>query len=243
MQEWNTWQIEGRSSSNPYGVRIVVRQLNRWHNVNIGCLGSGDSNRYPYEARFDWQQIAASALHWARTGEDLSRMPPGWRMSDRDLRVVWYNTEDPERSVIGLWPDRQDPNLPQPHAVMESVEDFFHYTIHPAGATTERVDQYHFSIRAGVNQRHSISRKFAFTRAELPKLFDPGPTNMFGRSADGTEHRTTSWKSNWEIRIEPGMARTSVLESTKLFSAWKKLYLAGEQSKPPLKRIFSLDDN
>ncbi len=243
LTEWETWQIDGRAPSNDSGIRKAVRQLNSWNNTNIGGLGAADDNLYVSGSRFSWQEIAASALHWARTGEDQSRMPPDWRMSDRDLRVIWYNLEEPEQSVIGLWPAGQDPNLPKPQTVMESGEDFLRYTIQTGDPATDRADQYHFSIRAGVNQRHSISREFTFTRAELPKLFDPGPTNMFSLSADGARRDMPLWKSKWEMRIEPGTAKTSVLEGTKLFPTWKTIYLANEPSEAPLKRVFSQDDN
>jgi hypothetical protein len=241
LAEWNTWQIDGRASSNYYGILQAARQLNVWHNLNLGGLGR-DLDRHVAEFRYDWQEIAASALHWARTGEDQSRLPPNWRLSDRDLRVVWHNLDEPERSVIGLFPAGQDSNLPRPQAVMEAREDFLQYIIVQGERTAETTDCHDFHIRAGVGQGHCVNRIFTFTSADLPKSFDPGPTNMSGRSADGTWRETPLWQGRWEIRIEPGAAATSVLDGTELFSAWRSRYLAEEPATPPLKRVFSQKD-
>lgn len=241
LTEWNTWQIDGWGSTNYYGILKAVRQLNDWHNVNIGGLGQ-NSDRYVSDFRFDWQEITASALHWARTGEDQSRMPPDWRMSQGDLRVVWHNLDEPESSVIRLWPAGQDPNLPRPQAVMEGQEDYLQYTIIPGERTGQGTDSYDFYVRAGVGQGHCVNRVFIFTSADLPKLFDPGPTNIYSGSADGTRRSVSLWQGRWEIRVEPGAAEVSVLEGTRLFSGWKALYLAEKPAEPPLKRVFRRDD-
>ncbi len=238
LAEWDTWQTKGSvGRSNRRGVRKAVQQLNRWHNLNLGGLGS-DFHPYGADARYDWKEIAASAVHWSATGEDQSRMPPRWRMSDRDLRVVWHNLDEPERSVIGLWPNGQDPNLSQPHAVMEAGEDFLHYTVRVDESSPGSAASNDFLIRAGVNHRRCINREFTFARGDLPKAFDPGPTNMFMAPVDGVRREIPLWQGNWRIWIELSSARTSVLDGTELFSAWKAHYLADEPATPPLKRVF-----
>ncbi|UCF17265.1 MAG: hypothetical protein JSW59_07345, partial [Phycisphaerales bacterium] len=146
-------------------------------------------------------------------------------------------------SVIGLWPAGQDPKLPKPHAVMEGAEDFLQFIIVPGERIEGSTDSYDFYIRAGVGQGYCVNRVFTFAFDDLPKLFDPGPTNMSSRSADGTWRPTPLWKARWEIRIERAATETSVLDETKLFSAWKELYLADEPAVPPLERVFSRDDS
>jgi len=242
LNEWDKWQIDGRGSSNYYGILKTVRQLNNWHNLNLGGLGR-ESDSYVSDYRYDWQEIAASALHWARTGEDQSQMPPSWRISDRDLRVIWRNLDDPEQSVIGLWAAGQDTNLPQPQTVMEAEEDFLNYIIRTGEQAAQGMDSYDFLIRAGVNKRRTTNREFNFTRSELPRRLDPGLLNSFSVLPDGTRQRHTMWQGEWEIRIEPGTAERSVLDDTNLFAAWKKLYLTDEPAVSPLERVFSLDDS
>lgn len=241
LEEWDKWQTEGWASSNYYGIIKAVRQLNNWYTLNLGGLGR-NLDREVANFRYDWQEIAASALHWARTGEDQSRLPPNWRMSQRDLRVVWYNLDEPERSVIGLFPAGQDANLPKPQAAMEGKEDFLQYTIVLDEDIAKGTESYDFYVRAGVGQGHCVNRVFTFTLADLPKLFDPGPTNMSGRSADGTWRETPLWQGRWEIRIERAAAEMSVLDGTQLFVAWKAQYLTDKPVVPPLERVFSRDD-
>lgn len=232
LQQWDTWQLPGRTSRNPYGVRLAVQLLNRWHGTNLGGLGS-DSGRYANsDYRFNWQDIAREALYWARTGEEPRKLPPDWRASPDDLRVVWFNRTSPELSVIAVWPARRDPNLPPTDTVLEVVDDFLQFNIAPSPSTCQ------FVFRAGVVSRHSMGRNLTFAPAELPRKFDPGPTNMSGTGADGVAHETPLWNGSWEIWIERAAAEESVLEDTTLFAVWKEQYLTpGPPSRPQVFQI------
>ena len=121
---------------------------------------------------------------------------------------------------------------------MEAGEDFLHYTIREDEHTSQPAQSRAFLIRAGVNQRRCINREFTFAHADLPKEFDPGPTNMFRAPVNGVRQEMPLWQRKWEVRIEPGAAATSVLDGTELFSAWKARYLADEPATPPMKRVF-----
>ena len=243
---WKAWrQIEGASFWSDGGIWRVVRQLNSWNDVNIGGLGR-DSDRRDSSVGIDWPGVTASALqwalHWARTGEDPGRLSPDWRMSNRDMRVVWHNRRAPEYSQVGLWPHGQDPNLARPYALMESGGDFLYYTVRPAGYAARGMPAWDFLIRAGVDRGPQINHEFTFTLAGVPKLFDPRRRNASSRRTLFSWEGDTFWHGDWEIWIEPGAAETSILNGIRLFSEWKDRYLADDPAVPPPKRVFSRDD-
>ncbi|MCP4455197.1 MAG: hypothetical protein GY809_27365 [Planctomycetes bacterium] len=184
VAQWHTWQVDGYASQNHSGIRMVVQQLNAWHDVNLGSLGH-EAETYYNEHQYDWPQIARSALYWSRTREDQSNLPRGWQVSDQDLRVVWLNKLDPERSVIGVWPHGEDPNHPAPPLIMEMAGDSLHYTLGPDQAEASVSRGYSLSMQAGVSMAHSVHRVLDFTQFSLPRMFDPGPTNMTGTTEDG----------------------------------------------------------
>jgi len=243
---WKSWrQIEGAAFWSDGGIWRVVRQLNSWNDVNIGGLGR-DSDGLDSSAGIGWQEVTASArqwaLHWARTGEDPGRLPPDWRISSRDMRVVWRNRRAPEYSQIGLCLHGQDPNLPRPYVLMESGGDFLYYTISHTGYAAQGMQAWDFLIRAGMDRGPQINHEFTFSFASVPKLFDPRKRNASSRRVLPSWEGDTFWHGDWEIWIEPGPAEASVLDGTRLFSTWKDRFLGNEPVVPPPKRVFNRDD-
>lgn len=240
LNQWHTWQVSGYTSHNHSGISSAVQQLNAWHGLNLGGLGC-QRETHNDEHNYDWTQIARSALYWSRTQEDQSDLPRDWQVSDQDLRVVWLNELDRERSVIGLWLPDQDPDYPIPPLIMEMADDFLHYSVTPDSAENSPPSGYSLSIRAGVSRAHSVNRTFGFVRSELPRVLDPGPTNMSSTSETGVSRATPLWQGAWEIWVEPASSQDSVLGDSPLFSAWKARYLgveiAGERP-----RIFKQDN-
>jgi len=235
LEQWHTWDLPGRASRSPTGVRMAVQLLNRWHDINLGALGQ-DSQRYVDDYRFNWQDIIQEALYWARTGREPRMLPSDWRPSQDDLRVVWYNKTSPEMSVIALWPAHQDPNLPPIDVVMEVVEDFLQFSITRKAHTTESSRVYDVCLRAGVRQRRSIGPTLTFKHEELPKAIDPGPTHGTGVGRDGVRHPIPVWNGSWEIWVESATASESVIKDTDLFRTWQEQYLS--DSPAPTDRVF-----
>ncbi len=236
LQQWHTWQVEGRSSRNHTGIRLAVQQLNRRHGLNLGGLGS-DRNKYGNsDYRFNWQNIIRETLYWARTGRDPRELPADWLACEDDLRIVWFNKTSPELSMIALWPANPDPNIPVADTVMEMVDDYLQFTIAPQPDSIASNRLYDFVLRAGKYQRSSTGRTLTFRRSDLPTALDPGQSNTYGTSRDGTRRRIPIWKGTWEIWVESATGGDSVIEDTVLFQSWQKQYLSA--SPIPRDRVF-----
>jgi len=175
------------------GVRLAVQFLNHWHDTNLGALGK-DPGWDVIHHRFDWQNIALEALYWAKTGREPRHLPPDWQPTEDDLRIVWYNQQNPELGVIALWPAHHDPNVPATDTAMVMAEDYLHFTIVPRTEPMASDLVYEFAFRAGTSPMAPWARTLTFNPTELPTNLDPGMIRSPGAKRGDPPREIPIWK-------------------------------------------------
>jgi predicted Ser/Thr protein kinase len=79
LEDWNDPELkyEGYSSSMWWPIDRVVRQLNSWHELNLGGIGA-DLNRETQSGKIDWPAVARETLkHFSRAlSPPLTVLPP-----------------------------------------------------------------------------------------------------------------------------------------------------------------------
>ncbi len=198
-----------------WAVGQIVRMLNRGHGLNLGRLEDQTAHFYP-----DWRDVIREALYWSRTGCDPRMLPFDWRPCADDLRIMWYNPNNPELSMIALWPTTLDPNIPITDRMLETAGDYLGFTIYRSACSAESDPTYDFIVRAGSERKDSNRRALTFSARQLPLEFDLRPI-------DGSEDKKVNWKGPWKIWVESATAPNSVLDGTNVLRAWQGQHLSG----------------
>ncbi|MBN2582150.1 MAG: M48 family metalloprotease [Planctomycetes bacterium] len=226
VDEWDLSKTTGRSNTNYVAVSFCVVRLNRLNGVNLGNLGPQDGRHSSEEWLHDWRALAAAAVRWKKTGADPSLLPTGWVPQTGDVRLVWLNKNDPEKSRVAPWSpgdaETGEVYIPllcertgKPQAESERNTDFVSWRLEqsPAGGGPRTLH-----ARAGVIGRHS--RTYAEPLADGSR-----PQRVL-------TSESPEWLGEWEVWIEPAGATNGKLAGTKLFESWKARYLAGPLAAP-----------
>ena len=231
----------------------MIRQVNAWHSVNIGRLGAriGDFEGVGSSA-LDWDQITSDALAWRRTGRDPGELPQGYRPCPGDLRIVWRNLDDPEKSWIDVWRAEQGKAKP-PRKQLMWVEtkrdgpwiqgDFLYYAIMPetAKSGSSEIAEYRIQARYGL-QGSSKDSEVTVPASSLPQRLDiaipekPSPSPPSSTSGWSVKVEDVSplesgkseispgnsCECRWEVWLERADSRESVIADTAVFKAWRQ---------------------
>lgn len=194
------------------GICSAVRCLNAAHGIDIGGLGGDLQARYSDGEGYDSVQAGRDAIAWYETGELPGVLPEGYRAATGDLRVVWRELSDAEKSIIFLWtPSIDEPDAPRLFR-LRIDNRFFALRVwrEPDGALRS------IEFQAGRPLAWGASQFVALSRRDLPvAIFPP----------DNDEPRAwTSEEELWEIHVEPADSPESVLSGMKVFEDWRQKY-------------------
>lgn len=184
-----------------HAVIPFVEHLNDTHNIEIGSLGVGISDRLYY--LYDGPQMADDVLQWHATGTVPRDVPEGYRAGADDLRVILYDSREPEKSLVGLW-IYLDGLLERPRRyVLKAGDRLFRYAIEVGRSPTPQ--------RMVVNARVVLEGK-GFTQAN----------ESFNGSDLPLEVPVTRF--DLDLVVEKADDPKSVLAGTKVFEDWWEKY-------------------
>ena len=240
LRLWTAYRPKRASIRHPVrlhshvGIEKVLKCLNTWHDLNLAGLGR-DLSRVCSKDLCDWRNVARSALHWARTGNDPDRLPRGWQAASGDLRIIWHKVRRPEQSRISLWSSEgQSPARRLYHGLDLSPQRLL-YSLY--GEDASEVESIGLTVSAGLYDPIPVTLSFSVERATLPFRSSLSPEDV----VTGEEDQSAHWLGGWAVSIEAAQAPESVLSGTKLFETWQQLYGRAQATDRPLPRTFSLE--
>ena len=158
---------------------------------------------------------------------DCGALPEGYRPQPQlgDLRVIWRNLDNPEKSWIDTWRNERDGKLATARQLLWVQEitgsggysgsgDFLYYRI----TARAKAEGSSLSIERGVDMicgvpNHSWTCSSEVPSGQLPQevpVSQPG-----GRSPSPPPY-------NWEVWLERADAPESVIGNTEVFRAWQQ---------------------
>jgi len=204
-------------------VRYLVTQLNAMNDVDIAGIGKHfdeyvGASMYSFETQpavCDRRQGIRDAIAWYETGVD-----PGaaevtcTQPKSGDLRVVFFDLDDPENSLIGVWIMPEDTEAwPRTFRVRREDGTLGCYEIIPRHAYRENEEGYSFRLNLW-HEGITGSAIGAVAIEDLPQK---------------VRHHFDL--KNWEIWLEPLDAKYSVLSGTELFADWSRGILGVEHAE------------
>ena len=216
------------------GIEKALKCLNTWHDLNLAGLGR-DLRRVCSKDLCDWRNVARSALHWARTGQNPDLLPAGWQPASKDLRIIWHDVRRPEQSRISLWSrEGQSPSRRLYHGLELSQRRLL-YSLYLEDAL--EVESIGLTVSAGLYHPTPVTLSFSIDRAKLPFNSSLSPEDVVTGEDDQSGH----WLGRWAVSVEAAQSPESVLSGTKLFETWQQLYGQALPTGRPLPRTFSLE--
>ena len=201
--DWRNYQARS-------GIRDAVTHLNIMHNLNLGGIGRDDVNCDA--GGRDWFQNARDGVTWYETGVDPGKIPADYRAGPGDLRIVWCNTEDAERSLIGIWPQRLQAGGSARLYRLESGKDFVAFRIVPQG-TRQPARAWSVELQTGEKSRWRTNKHSnVLSAADIPALIFP----KNDRDVPNAKERGYTW----EIHVERADSPESIISDTKAFKDW-----------------------
>lgn len=188
----------------PDGRAVIpfVEYLNRTHGVDIGSAGT-DVDTQLYE-NYDWYQVARDALEWRETGVVPRDVPEGHRAGKADLRVILYDSDSPEKSLVALWTDRGKTDMPLRRYLLQAGDRCLSFTL---------------EVRPGTGGRNDLSVVLQTVRKDKGSS---GSSSSFERS--GLPLDVPLGHLGLNVVIEKADDPESVLSGTKVFADWWEKY-------------------
>ncbi len=232
-EEWDKYNVPQISNPLPRSIIRAVKQLNDLNNTNIAFLGGvGQEMAYTYDF-FNINYIINEAEVWYRTGQDPSDLPAGWSPGEKDLRVVWYDKNNPDKSQILVWPWNWQKQNQKGYACIYSDPLYLMFILQDAIPAD---DKFQFNFIKGAFYYGSKSDKPVFEWKDIPK-----------KAIDWVHedyeliNTNDTIDINVQVWIEKAGAVESVIADTPVFQKYKDEYLKPGGLEKPMPAIIESD--
>lgn len=199
---------------NPAGnvIMRMIQYVNLWKGTDFGGLGGDVKDVSRVNLGLSARKLSLDVLAWLDTGKVPAEIPDGYRARGGDMRVIFLDTENAEKSAVALWPDEDFPAVAGVPRLVSTPSADFVFSI-TADAENLRFSCQH-NVGVGARERQSgvFTSTNDVTRFVLPYRLELAPP--------------------WAVVIEAADSPESVLAGTKVFSDWWAKYGPAGQSLP-----------
>jgi len=201
---------------NGYFVEGIVKQLNLWHDLNLGRLGAVLVNQQnPALSVINWQEVADQVVEWSRTGHDPMVTPEGYNIKQGDLRIVWKQLENPEESWIDIWRmPSQGKNRIRRQLLWKQERPQGYGGVYVYFWILADAENGQEQYRVSTNCNGLGKMPFTLLPSQLPCRIGVGPIRS---DAQGNKAPIA-----WELWIEDALAQDSVIASTEILRQWQE---------------------
>jgi len=196
---------------------LMVKYINLWHGVNIAGLGSDVKAGLPHANLYGWREIVLDVLNWRDTGQIRPEIPPGYKVTKGDVRIILMKDGQPEAAGISLWVAPNSPAVVGGVRTVKAGSGFLAYSIEPGyGPYSGRING-----PPGPG-RHDLAYEFQCEGSEASTY----ERAYFETSGGGVYPlpQVDDRQPGWKIVIERADSLESVLSGTKVFSDWWDKY-------------------